>query len=258
MPKDKDTRKGGTIKFTRRTYTIKNPPVRLRVSKGKRLLPSDARVREVLGQCKPDTAPPKAAETVDELLVECKLKVTAVWNKSVEGIIAVGKVLIEERSRLKRYRGAWTRLVGSDTEKGMLPFQYTMAYRLIDIAQCKWILAHVPSLPPSVGTLALLAKYDDATLNKGLKQGLITPNMERWHADQMLRQLHYKLIDETPRPVGQPREVNLRNVETLHRNPDEPITPVMVAARAAHLGDERAGPCGQSDREGRSATCCLA
>jgi hypothetical protein len=117
----------------------------------------------------------------------------------------------------------------------MLPFQYTMAYRLIDIAKDKRILAHVPTLPPSLGTLHELTKHDDATWAEALKRGIIRCDMETYEARQLLQDLHYKLVDETPRPVGQPREVNLRNVETLHRDPDTPITPVMMSPREQRI-----------------------
>jgi hypothetical protein len=94
----------------------------------------------------------------DDVVAEWAGKITAAWRETVEGVIEVGKLLIDARNALSNERGNWGRLIGDNGQQSKLPFGYRTAYRLIGIAADERILTHVSVLPPFWGTLHTLTK----------------------------------------------------------------------------------------------------
>jgi hypothetical protein len=131
---------------------------------------------------------PPAARTVDEIMNEGSLRVTAGLNKSVEGIIDAGRAMLDTHEELKPHHGAWSKFVGTDEAPGVLPVGYRTAYRLMDIGKAaERLLTHVSSLPPSWSTMAELARLPAETFKRGIEGGLINPGMERLEAQLLAR-----------------------------------------------------------------------
>jgi len=84
----------------------------------------------------------------DDVVAAWAVRITAAWRDTVEGIIQVGKLLIDARNALSNERGEWGRLIGDNGQQSKLPFGYRTAYRLIEIAEDERILTHVSVLPP--------------------------------------------------------------------------------------------------------------
>src|SRR5687767_43637 len=84
-------------------------------------------------------------------------KITLAWQKSVEGILEAGKLLIEARAALPR--GDFGRMVAKSC-----PFKMRTAQRLMQIASNSVLsnATHVSCLPNHWGTLAELAKFEPA------------------------------------------------------------------------------------------------
>lgn len=96
------------------------------------------------------------------------------WNKTREGIIRVGQLLIDAKEALPH--GEFGAMIDKE-----LPFGSHTAQRLMSIARDTRLAnpAHGAVLPNSWRTLYDLTKLDDDTLNNAIEQGLIRPDMER-------------------------------------------------------------------------------
>lgn len=101
-------------------------------------------------------------------------RIAAAWNKSVQGIIETGQLLIDAKASLDH--GEFENMVEND-----LPFQPTTAQRLMKVSRDDRLAnpARVQLLPPSWGTLYELTKLTDAQFEAGVKSGLIRPDMLR-------------------------------------------------------------------------------
>lgn len=85
-------------------------------------------------------------------------KISSAWQKSVEGIIETGQLLIEAKINLPH--GEFTKMI-----KNRLPFSEQTARKLMAVASDERIVNHalVRVLPSSWGTLYELTKLDDNT-----------------------------------------------------------------------------------------------
>ena len=101
-------------------------------------------------------------------------RISAAWQKAVEAIVETGRLLIEAKQELRH--GQFESMV-----QLKLPFTPSTARRLMAIAQHPVISnrAHVHVLPPSWGTLYELTKLDAPTLQARIRDGTITPKIER-------------------------------------------------------------------------------
>ena len=109
---------------------------------------SRARLTNMTG--KPDR------ERFEPLVKKYQVKIDRVWQKSVEGIIEVGRVLIEAKEALPHgYFGHLN-----------LPFSDRTAQLLMKIAANKVLTRPdvIPKLPPSWGTLSVLARVPEHRL----------------------------------------------------------------------------------------------
>ena len=111
-------------------------------------------------------------------------RINAQWQKSVEGIIGVGRQLLAAKEACEH--GEFARLFKgyASAVKEPVPFSLNTAERLMRIARHPVLAnsAHVHTLPQSWGTLYELLHLDDDTLAAGIKAGEITPEMTRSQA----------------------------------------------------------------------------
>jgi hypothetical protein len=101
-------------------------------------------------------------------------RINAVWGRQTESIIETGKRLIEAHDEMER--AAFEAMV-----QQKLSFGPPTARKLMVIARHPILTngAHVHKWPPSWGTLYELSKLPDAQLHEKLKNGSITPRLER-------------------------------------------------------------------------------
>lgn len=96
------------------------------------------------------------------------------WNKTRDGIIRVGQLLIEAKDSLPH--GEFGQMIDKE-----LPFGSHTAQRLMTIARDQRLLnaAHGAVLPNSWRTLYELSRLDDDTFQEALSGGKIHADMER-------------------------------------------------------------------------------
>jgi Protein of unknown function (DUF3102) len=96
-------------------------------------------------------------------------------SKSVEAIIATGRLLVEAKADLDH--GEWGRMF----EAKLIPLSQDAAEMFMKIAQHPRLSnsEQVRNLPSSYTTLYELTKLPDKALDKAFKEGRITPAMER-------------------------------------------------------------------------------
>jgi hypothetical protein len=101
-------------------------------------------------------------------------QIKSAWQKSVEGIIECGRLLIQAKGALPHGRF-------QDMVEAELPFNVRAAERLMAIAQDARLTnpTHVSLLPPHWGTLYELTRLDDDIFEGKLKDGTIHPEMTR-------------------------------------------------------------------------------
>jgi len=104
-------------------------------------------------------------------------RITTAWNKTREGILEAGSVLVEAKEGPSKLpHGAFTAMV-----EGELPFSPQTARRLMEVARSPRLKSEsILSLcPPSWQTLYDLTRLDDGTWALALERGIIRPDMER-------------------------------------------------------------------------------
>jgi hypothetical protein len=98
--------------------------------------------------------------------------IAGAWQKQAGAIIEVGRLLLHAKQELTR-----------DGFEGLLrlklPFDSSVARKLMLIAENQTICAHVHKLPPSWGTLYELSKLKDGLLRAAIEDGRINPKTER-------------------------------------------------------------------------------
>lgn len=102
--------------------------------------------------------------------------ITEAWQKSVDGIIEAGRLLIEAKADPELKHGEFEAMVNLK-----LPFTPSTARMLMIIARNSELAKreHVHVLPPSWGTLYELTKLPPETLRTCIEDGRITPKLER-------------------------------------------------------------------------------
>lgn len=111
-------------------------------------------------------------------------RINAQWQKSVEGIVGVGRQLIAAKEACEH--GEFARLFKghANVVQDPVPFTLNTAERLMRVARHPVLSnrAHGQSLPQSWRTLYELSQLDDDTLAAGIKAGEITPETTRSQA----------------------------------------------------------------------------
>jgi len=98
-------------------------------------------------------------------------RISAAWRESVEGIIKVGKLLIEACEELDEAKAG--KLLGREPHPQRLPFGYRTAYRLMKIARDERLVTHVSQLPPSWSMMHALATLTNEQFADVSAAGLI-------------------------------------------------------------------------------------
>lgn len=100
------------------------------------------------------------------------------WQAAVGSIVETGRRLLVAKERVGH--GKWLDAVE------LMPFSKTTASRLMQIATHPDLAndAHVHHLPPSWGTLAILAQLPEGEIPKRIEAGEITPELDRSTAQQ--------------------------------------------------------------------------
>jgi N6-adenosine-specific RNA methylase IME4 len=107
-------------------------------------------------------------------------RIARVWQDSVEGILNSGQNLTDARQELKENERPFSDLVGDkDGKPSRLPFNHTVAYRLMAICADERIRSHTNVLPPSWETLYALSKLSENKFYELLASGVIHPGMQR-------------------------------------------------------------------------------
>jgi hypothetical protein len=103
-------------------------------------------------------------------------RITEVWQSHVPLIFEVGNLLVRAKQDPQLPHGAWMRMA-----KTKLPFGYSVANRLMKIAECEHFrnLAHGPTLPACWRTLYELTKLTPAQFAAGIASGEINPGIQR-------------------------------------------------------------------------------
>lgn len=100
------------------------------------------------------------------------------WRNAVESIIETGRRLIKAKDRVEH--GDWMKTVE------LLPFSQSAANKLMQVARHPDLAnsEHVTNLPPSWGTLAVLAQLPPGEIPKRIEAREITPELDRATAQQ--------------------------------------------------------------------------
>ena len=109
-------------------------------------------------------------------------EIRSAWQRSVEGIIETGRLLVEAKSALAH--GAWIELVGRE-----LPFAVDTASRLMAIARHPRLSNsdHDRNLPPSWQTLYQISRIPDDQWERAERAGVIRPDVPRGEVMAFLR-----------------------------------------------------------------------
>ncbi len=119
----------------------------------------------------------KAIADADERIVEdCRAAIHVAWQKNLENILNVGRMLVQVKSRISR--GRFAIMVNDE-----LPFGARTAQMLMTVAEDKRIAnaKHASHLPPSWMTLYNLTRLTDAEFEFGVDAGMIRPDLQRKH-----------------------------------------------------------------------------
>lgn len=103
-----------------------------------------------------------------------KEEISMNWQKSVEGILRVAKLLSEGQKDLEKED--WQNLIHNE-----LPFTSSIAYKLMKIGKDSRLMnpAHVPLLPVSYATLHEFSKLTDEEFDKAKETGILNPKVQR-------------------------------------------------------------------------------
>jgi hypothetical protein len=159
----------------------------------------------------------------------CK-EVDLCWSKAIKGIVAMGFLLCEARMNLAPTE--WRNLI-----EGHCPFDYTVACRLMQIAQSQRVTdeAIAKRLPPSWDKLYQLMKLEQGAFQYGLQSGVIHQRMtgkditdlkDSWTKRQMRS------------PSAETVGTQISDPKSMSEEEDEPEAPGTGAAKApptAHI-----------------------
>ncbi len=122
-------------------------------------------------------------------------RITATWDRGVPNILDTGDLLIEAKKNLKH--GEFEAMI-----KAGLPFDPSVARRLMIIARDHRIRAHAHDLPPSWTTLYELTKLPDKAFLAALESRAIHPGMQRDDATLLVAQERRKARPRVVAPNG--------------------------------------------------------
>lgn len=151
--------------------------------------------------------PKKTAETF-------AARINQHWRESVQGVVAVGAALIEARRELQH--GEFGRLFD-----GMVPFTERTAQRLMAIARTPQLAnpTHASLLPQSWGTLYELSRLDDDAWALALKEGRITPDLQRKEIKAWLRKEPQPYSHESHRDIVEDLDSLKEQYGTIYADP---------------------------------------
>jgi hypothetical protein len=165
-------------------------------------------------------------------------RINAAWQKSVEGIIEAGQLLIKARDDLSD--GSFKAMMQLE-----LSFGPATASKLITIAENHTItnVSHAKQLPPSWDSLYKLAQADiklgEGTLAKWLTDGTITPKTERKEIMELLA-----VSDEKKAPKKKPAAKQKSGPKTDPSTKDAFVDELKQLSKAQQV-DEIFGVMGQ-------------
>jgi len=123
------------------------------------------------------------------------------WNKSREGIIEAGRLLIDAKAAIPH--GEFAEMIAQE-----LPFSHQTANKLMAIAKDERLQdpAHVRNLPISWGSLYEITKLKDDQFDRALQEGVINPNMRRQKIEWFRERLETEAneIGAVTEPMGRP------------------------------------------------------
>jgi hypothetical protein len=139
-------------------------------------------------------------------------KIHGEWRKSIEGILGVGRKLIEAKAECEH--GEFLRLFKGheNAVSDPVPFGEDAAEQVMKVAK-NAVLSNsefVRNLPQSWGTLYELTKLDDETLIAGIKAGEITPETTRAQAAA----LHADPVEKPEKPPHEEMASAVKNAVT--------------------------------------------
>src|SRR5262249_49476772 len=131
---------------------------------------------------------------------EFTVEIRESWQASVTAIIRTGQLLIEAKRALPH--GEW-----GDMVSGQLPFGERTALMLMAIARSRTLRnpKHISHLPPSWGTLYVLATLPDRQLNELLANEKISSDMTLREA----KAVGYDRVDRAPKAFA--AVISIRN-----------------------------------------------
>jgi N6-adenosine-specific RNA methylase IME4 len=117
---------------------------------------------------------PANAPLPSEACAAWAARIAAAWRATIDGILAVGRLLREAKAQLPH--GEFETMIERE-----LPFKPRTAQRLMKIAADERLSnpTHVPLLPPHWGTLYELTKLNDEQFATKIAAGAIHPELER-------------------------------------------------------------------------------
>jgi hypothetical protein len=133
-------------------------------------------------------------------------RISAAWQKSVEGILEAGALLVQAKTQLPH--GAFQKMI-----QQRCPFSIRTAQTLMQIASNPALsnAQHVARLPASWGTLAELARFEPRELSHALGNRWVKPDMTREDVGELHRRVRQALGGRVrqplPRAVPDDREV---------------------------------------------------
>lgn len=113
---------------------------------------------------------------------EAAFHIRDAWQKAVDSIVETGRRLIDARDRVGH--GNWMALID------LLPFGDSTARKLMQIARHPDLSnqEYIPDLPPSWGTLAVLAQLPPGEIPRRIADGEIRSDLEQAEAREIVGQ----------------------------------------------------------------------
>ena len=107
-------------------------------------------------------------------------RIGTLWRDTVEGILDVGRTLIDAREEYKTAERPFSDLIGdSEGKPSQLLLNSRACYKLISIASDERIVSHAAQMPPSWETLYALTRLSAERFAELLESGVINPGMMR-------------------------------------------------------------------------------
>jgi hypothetical protein len=162
--------------------------------------------------------------------------VRAAYGREVTAVIATGLALREAKERLPH--GKWAEAVA------LMPFGSRTAQKYMQAAELN--ASHATHLPASVEMLATLARLPDETLAKAVEAGMVTPEMARHEAQEVVTGLleggktgHESRQSQGPaQPSLTDRELNRASRPGPVSRPPQPAVPADHTPNARNQAED--------------------